>query len=237
MNIKAVLFDLDGTLLPMDLNVFLETYFGLLAKRLAPHGFEPKPLVEAIWRCTGAMIKNDGSATNEAVFWNAFSSIYGEKRAKESIPHFNAFYEEDFDKAQMVCGFDPRAAQTVKLVQSIGLRAILATSPLYPAIATQKRIRWAGLTPEDFELITTYENSCHTKPNPEYYRDIASHLGLSPEECLMVGNDVEEDMVAASVGMKVFLVTDWLINKHGLDTSPYPQGDFTALEEYLKRNQ
>ena len=32
----AVLFDLDGTLLPMELEKFTNTYFGLLAKKAAP---------------------------------------------------------------------------------------------------------------------------------------------------------------------------------------------------------
>ena len=35
MNIKAVLFDLDGTLLPMDQDIFVKSYFGLLAKKLS----------------------------------------------------------------------------------------------------------------------------------------------------------------------------------------------------------
>ena len=234
MSIKAVLFDLDGTLLPMDLNVFLESYFSLLAKRLAPYGYEAKSLVKTIWQCTGAMINNDGSATNEEVFWNSFTSVYGE-RAKDSLPYFEAFYEEDFDKAQAVCGFDPCAAEAVQLVRSLGLRAVLATSPLYPAIATKKRASWAGLDPDDFELITTYENSRHTKPNPEYYRDIVASLDLSPDECLMVGNDVEEDMIAEAVGMKVFLLTDCLINKHGKDPSVYPNGGLAELLEYLNK--
>ena len=32
-------------------------------------------------------------------------------------------------------------------------------------------------------------------------------LNVSPEECLMVGNDVSEDMIAETIGMKVFLIT------------------------------
>lgn len=235
MSIKAVLFDLDGTLLPMDLNVFLESYFGLLAKRMAPCGYDPKALVKAIWHCTGSMIQNDGRATNEAVFWKGFASIFGEQ-ARADEPHFEAFYQEDFDKLQTVCGYTPYAAEAMRAVHSRGLRAILATSPLYPAIATQKRARWAGLDPEEFELITTYENSCHTKPNPDYYRDILAKINLPPSECLMVGNDVEEDMIAASVGMHVFLLTDCLINKQQKDISVYPHGDFRALLQYIEEN-
>ena len=76
---------------------------------------------------------------------------------------------------------------------------ILATNPLFPAVATESRIRWAGLVPEDFLLYTTYENSRHCKPNPDYYWDIMNNLGAKPEECIMVGNDFDEDIFNHSV--------------------------------------
>ena len=88
--------------------------------------------------------------------------------------------------------------------------------------------------PEDFEYYTTYENSCHSKPNPAYYRDILDRIGCEPSECLMVGNDVTEDMVAESVGMKVFLLTDCLINSVDADISTYPNGSFDDLMGYIK---
>jgi len=111
---------------------------------------------------------------------------------------------------------------------------VLATNPLFPSVATKNRIRWAGLDPEDFEYFTTFENSHYCKPNLDYYREIMDKLYLKPEECLMVGNDTQEDMVAEQLGMKVFLLTDCLINKAGEDISQYPHGSFTQLDAYLK---
>ena len=95
-------------------------------------------------------------------------------------------------------------------------------------------MRWAGLNPEDFDLITTYENSRHCKPNPDYYRDILATLNLNPENCVMVGNDVQEDMVAETLGMKVFLLTDNLINRTGEDISRYPHGSFCELMSFIQ---
>ncbi|MBQ1492474.1 MAG: HAD family hydrolase, partial [Blautia sp.] len=115
-----------------------------------------------------------------------------------------------------------------------GARVILATNPLFPMVATYSRIRWAGLTPEDFELITTYDNSTTCKPNPAYYLEILEKTGLRPEECLMVGNDVGEDMVAETLGMKVFLLTDCLINLGKKDISAYPHGGFPELFDYFR---
>ena len=209
MTITTVLFDLDGTLLPMDQDVFVKTYFGLLAKRLAPFGYEPTDLIKAVWAGTMAMIKNTGKKTNEEVFWDDFAARYGEE-ARKDLPKFDEFYREDFDKVKEVCGFNTKAKEVIDLLKEKGIRVALATNPIFPAIATQKRIAWAGLVPEDFELYTTYENSNYCKPNPEYYKEIINRLGVKPEECLMVGNDVSDDMVAERLGMKVFLLTDCL---------------------------
>lgn len=127
----------------------------------------------------------------------------------------------------------PQAAQTIRRAKELGLRLVLATNPLFPAIATRSRVRWAGLNPEDFEWITTYENIGFCKPNPEYYREILRRIRVSPENCLMVGNDVTEDMAAMELGMGGFVLTDCLINREGKNLDDYPHGGFPELTEYL----
>lgn len=233
MPITTVLFDLDGTLLPMDQDVFVKEYFGRIAAKLAPQGYEPKKLVETIWRGTGAMVKNDGSQTNEEAFWTVAVSVYGNRILMDKH-FFDEFYEAEFDKIKAVCGYHPAAAKIVHKLKEKGLGVVLATNPIFPARATQWRIQWAGLKPEDFELYTTYENSRYCKPNLDYYRDILSQLNVKAEECLMVGNDVGEDMVASQLGMKVFLLTDCMINKAGTDISAHPHGRFDVLTQYLE---
>ena len=230
--IKAVLFDLDGTLLPMDQDEFVSGYFRFLCQKMAPYGYESKALINAVWGGTAAMVQNDGSCPNEEAFWKYFLGVYGE-RAREHVCLFEEFYAKDFQRAQVFCGFDPQAKKTVELAEKLGFRLILATNPLFPFYATHSRIRWAGLQPEYFEFITTYENSSTCKPNPEYYREILKKRGLTPEECLMVGNDTGEDMIAETLGMKVFLLTDCLINKSGEDIGRWPHGDFHEFQSYL----
>lgn len=232
MSITAILFDLDGTLLPMDQDSFTMSYFSNLAAKTAARGYEPQSLIDTVWAGTAAMIKNSGEKTNEDVFWDLFTAKYGTD-SRNDIPFFDEFYRTDFQKARELCGFSPMAKDIVHSLKARGFRVILATNPLFPAIATQSRIRWAGLEPEDFELYTTYENSRRCKPNPEYYRDIMQELNLVPEECVMVGNDVGEDMIAEKLGMKVFLLTDCLINRKNEDISKYPHGGFDELKEFL----
>lgn len=233
MSIKAILFDLDGTLLPMDQDEFVNTYFGYLAKKLSGYGYEPKSLISAVWAGTKAMILNNGLKTNEEVFWDKFTSLMGEDK-RADIPIFESFYEVEFQQAQAVCPKNEKAAQTIDALKKMGLRLILATNPIFPKIATQSRISWAGLKEDDFEFYTTYENSRYSKPSLMYYKNILSELSLSADECLMVGNDVGDDMVAKKLGMNVFLLTDCLINKENEDISQYPNGSFDELLEYVK---
>ena len=230
--LKLVLFDLDGTLLPMDQDVFIKTYFGALAKKMALKGYDPEKFIKSIWTSVLAMIKNDGSSTNEKVFWKVFSEIYGEEVIKEE-PYLEEFYKNEFQNVKSVCGFNPEADKTVKKIKEKGLLLGLATNPVFPAIATESRVSWAGLSKSDFELITTYENSSFCKPNLSYYTEIFSSLGVKAEEVLMVGNDVSEDMVAEKLGAKVFLLTDCLINKNNADISLFPHGSFSGLLEYI----
>lgn len=228
MKITTVMFDLDGTLLPMNQDEFIQSYLTRMGAYLAPLGYDPQQLVSAIWNSTMKMVANDGSRTNEEVFWNSFCSIYGDD-ARNDEWKFDEFYQRDFCNVRRSCGFSPRAREVIDLVKGRGLRAVLATNPIFPAVATESRIRWAGLEREDFELCTTFENSRYSKPNPDYYRSIMKQLNVRPEECLMVGNDVEEDMIAAELGCRVFLLTDCLIAKSGVDISRYPNGGFDEL--------
>ena len=231
--ITTILFDLDGTLLPMDQDKFVKSYLGRMANKLAPQGFDPDLLVKGIWKGTGAMVKNDGSRTNETVFWEIFNSVIG-KDCKIYEELFLDYYRNEFQLVAKDCGFDSRAAQAIDEIKAMGYRVALATNPLFPAIASYSRAKWAGLNPDDFDIITTYENSRHCKPNPDYYRDILDTLHLKSENCVMVGNDVQEDMVAETLGMKVFLLTDSLINRTGEDISKYPHGSFPELMTFIR---
>lgn len=232
---KTVLFDLDGTLLPLDQDVFVKAYFGGLAKKMAPHGYDPKALVAGIWAGTEAMSTNDGSVTNEEAFWRCFCGLV-RADARKDEPLFEEFYWTDFQQVRQVCGFDHRAAEIIRYLKDRGCRVALATNPLFPAIATESRTRWAGLDPADFDIITTYENSSRCKPDPAYYREILDAMGETPENCIMVGNDAEEDMAAEKLGMQVFLLTDCLLNRKNLDISGYPQGSFPELLAFLQAN-
>lgn len=230
--IKVVMFDLDGTLLPMDQDTFVKAYFGGLAKKMLPFGYEPTAVVDAVRRGVGAMIKNDGEKTNETVFWNVFANLLGEE-IREREPDFEDYYKNEFQKLKDVCGFNPRAKEVVELVKSKGFRPVLATSPMFPKIATESRTRWAGLETNDFEIVTTYEDYSFAKPSLGYYKAVIEKLGVSPNECAMIGNDALEDMVVKELGVRVFLLTDCLINRKEQDINEFEHGSYPELIEFI----
>lgn len=189
MTYQAILFDLDGTLLPMDLDQFTEGYFHLLAQTAAPYGYREETLVPALWKGVGAMVKNQGNRSNCEAFWETFAQVLG-PQVYDHIPIFDAFYATEFQKARSFTGPNPRASQAVALARRKAERVILATNPLFPPAGVRTRLSWVRLRPEDFDWVTDYENSSACKPNPAYYWEILNRMHLEPSCCLMVGNDV-----------------------------------------------
>lgn len=230
--IRNILFDMDGTLLPVDDTVFTGVYFSALAEAFAPLGYEPKQFIDTIWEGVRAMVKNDGSRPNDAVFWDTFCARFGEQ-SRANIPLFENFYRTDFIKTKRVCGYTPEAERTVRAVKEKA-RCVLATNPVFPLIAQERRVRWAGISPEEFEYITSYENSSFCKPNPAYFVEILQKLGMKAEETLMIGNDAGEDTAAEQAGIEVFLLTPCLINRVNRDLSLYPHGDYSDLRNFLR---
>ena len=117
--IKYILFDLDGTLLPMDQEVFVKDYFGRLARHVAPIGYAPQTLFKNLWQGVGAMVMNDGNVKNEVVFWKTFEKLYGNK-VYDDIPVFDEFYRTDFQNTAKVCGHNPKAKACVDRVKEMG---------------------------------------------------------------------------------------------------------------------
>ena len=103
--IKTCLFDLDGTLLPMDLNVFVKEYFKTLGAFLAPHGYESEKFIGAMWKGVRAMLHNDGSRSNDTAFWQTFCGVFGEK-AMDDIPLFDEYYHSVFPTLKNICGYN-----------------------------------------------------------------------------------------------------------------------------------
>ncbi len=234
VKIGYVLFDLDGTLLPMNQVAFEKVYFEKLTEKLLFLKHNPIATKKSIYKCVDKMISNDGEQTNEEVFWKSFEEEFNVSK-KNIINVVEEFYKNEFQELQIFCNKDSEAIECIDLLQKNEYKVIIATNPVFPAIATESRIRWAGFSPQQLVLYTTYENFHYCKPNLSYYLEITEKLNCSPKECLMVGNNTYEDMIAEKLGMKTFLVTDCLINSNNIDISRYDNGSFKDFSGYIKK--
>lgn len=229
--LKMLLFDLDGTLLPMDFDMFVHKYFETVTSFFGDIA-EPKFFLRHLIASTEKMIKNPGPFTNQEIFMNSFLPAMNSDEETISLL-FDKFYGNEFPKLKKYAGRSALAEKVIEEGFSKGYRMGLATNPVFPRIATEHRMAWAGVERFPWELVTTFENSCGCKPNPSYFSGICKTLGVVPEECLMVGNDVQEDLVAGTLGMETFLVTDCLIDRGKPSYRPDYQGSLKDLHEFI----
>ncbi len=234
--IEAILFDLDGTLLRANMRNFIPHYIGGLAAYVAEQvqseHFE-KTLLSVIRDLI--QTEGDGSMTNEE---RVYSRINQELAIPESMlrASLNQFEQNDLAALRKWIQPIPLAVQIVKECQKKKIPLVLATNPVFPKFMIQARMRWAGLEEDSFTYVTSYENSHYCKPQAGYFKAISKQLGIVPENCLMVGNDLSHDLAAAAVGMKTYLVDTWLIDRGGSDWPCDYRGDHSSLQIFLREH-
>jgi HAD superfamily hydrolase (TIGR01549 family) len=231
---SVILFDLDGTLLQWNADAFLDDYFRGISSYVTDH-VEPKPFIRDLWASTQAMVASkEGHRTNQEVFEEDFIARLG--IPKDAFwPAIERFYEEHFPRLSKHAIEQTTSREIIELAKKLGYRLVLATNPVFPKIAVLERLRWAGLTPEDFEWISTYEESHFCKPQSGYYQEILERLGVEPEDCVMVGNDMQEDMVAGKLGIHTYWVKDQAMNRE--EDSVYPvdaEGRLVELKDTIE---
>lgn len=233
--IDTILFDLDGTLLNFDEDNFIKIYFGLLRDTFVKQGFDGSKAIKAVLEATKAVVQNDGKTFNRQLFWETFAKLLtlDSSTIKAMEATCDAFYSNEFNLVKQVLEHSDIPARLVTSLIGRGYTLVLATNPLFPEVAVKSRLNWVGLTPENFLLVTNYSNSHFCKPNLNYYREILQKINKNPEQCLMIGNNVTEDMCAGQLGMELFLVTDCLENKEQIDISKFRHGSLADLERFL----
>lgn len=229
---NTILFDLDGTLLPMNMDLFMKIYFGEMSKHFEDM-IDGKTLVNNIWKSTEAMVKNLDDITNENVFMKDFASrIDGDIKVYKE--RFNEFYDKGFLKAKEAVFSIPIIIKAVELLKDKGYNLVVATNPLFPLKAIIHRIHWAGFNPEDFSYISSYERNHFCKPQIKFYEEILKDIGKKPEECMMVGNDVQEDLVSGEIGIKTFLINDYILHRTDESIKSNYQGTYEDFYEFVQ---
>lgn len=231
--LRTILFDLDGTLLPLDINLFLKRYFEELTLKFQDY-FQPKELTNLVWESTEYMIKNiEKEKTNADAFFEKFYSKVFHK-PEEINQIFDDFYTNDFPKIRETTCQNEMILKAVDLLKEKGYELVVATNPMFPKKAILHRIDWAGLKKEDFLFITSFEEMHYCKPQLQFYEEVLEKINRKPEECMMVGNDVEEDMIAKQLGLKTYLIEDYIIQR-SKDRSMIDEcGKYEDFYEFVK---
>lgn len=228
------LFDLDGTLVPIFQDDFGKYYFIKLLEITDKLGIDAETIKIAIFGGMQVMVANDGSSSNEDKFWQWFEDKTNVKK-EVAEPIFLDFYKDNFDKIKEYIKITDTAKKIIDYLNKKNYKVILATNPIFPIQAVETRMNWVGLKKEDFDYITVFSNSSYCKPNPLYFDEIIKKNNLIPENCIMVGNNVIEDIAAEKVGIKTYLITDYLENEKNLDYSNFEHSSLLEFYEKIQK--
>ncbi len=233
LNYKALLLDLDGTLLDLDVEQFIPAYINALSKQFSGY-LNHDDFVKHLFEATRVMVENnDPGKKNETVFYKEFCSRIGTSR-EEIQPIIDDFYQNSFPGLSGWGKILPDAKTVIDNALEKNMILVLATNPIFPASAILQRLSWSGLSPDVFNLITTMENMHYCKPNPGYYLEISQLIGCSPKRCLMAGNDTLEDLVASKAGLDTFLVEDFILHRSDKEPVSTYRGSLRDLGSLIK---
>ena len=229
---RTILFDLDGTLLPMSMEQFAQEYFAQLAFHFADVT-DGKTLIQNILTATDVMVHNTGARSNEAVFTEQLRALIPND-INTYMARFDNFYDTAFLKLKNNITPNPLIPQCIEILKEKGFTLAVATNPLFPRKAILYRIAWAGLRASDFVYISCFERNCYCKPNVGFFTEVLQAMNEQPENCLMVGNDVQEDLVCKQVGVKTYLIENHIIHRGGEIITDY-RGSYDDFYNFVQR--
>jgi FMN phosphatase YigB (HAD superfamily) len=215
----TLLVDLDDTLLNTNIDTFIPAYFQALSQDLAPH-VAPERMLRALMAGTNQMLASvDSSQSLEQVFGAVFYPQI-DSPGEKITDAIDNFYDHVYPTLGRYTIPKPEAKPFIDWALSQGFRIAIATDPLFPQKATHQRLRWAGFEPEQFQIVSSFEHFHFTKTHPAYYAEILGRMGWHDGPVLMVGNDLERDILPAKkLGLATYHVGD----------EPTPPSGFESL--------
>lgn len=223
---RALLLDLDGTLLDLDGDEFLEAYAQVVADWMAPL-MPPARFTEALWSAAIPLMVNEHPGVpNRVALWNGLAQALDVPADRLEQTFLDGLAHHDLTSILPGGHPSPGAHRLIAAARKRRLKVAVATMPIYPRIVVDERLRRARLDRVDWDAVATYDMHA-VKPHPSYWRELADDLATEPDECLVVGDDYFRDMSARRTGMQTFYVGPAM---PGLDTGPHG-----SLEELATR--
>lgn len=231
--VEAVLFDLDGTLVNVDMERFVPSYLRGVTGHMSDQ-VDSSRAIRAFHRAVGVMFANtDAGRTLETILLEVL-----QEDLNVSPDHYaqslELFCQNGLARLRPLVSGHPLASLMIASALNRDCQVVLATNPIFPRAVIDARIGWGGLSVETFDLVTAYETAHFCKPNPAYFEELLEWLHLPAEACLMIGNDTLHDLAASQVGMQTCLLTPWQIDRGGTRFKADWQGvheDLLALME------
>lgn len=202
--IKAVLLDLDDTLLHNPTSVFLQAYLELANKHFQSI-WSIDSISDTLRNAVRMMMFGDRNIyqTNLNVLLESLEGLINVER-KIIYDAFQSFYANEYLDVRNCTSPVEIAPRLIDTLKKRGYAIVIATNPIYPEEAIRMRLNWANL-PDDlstYAFVTTADNMHFAKPNPSYYAEILGRVGIEPDEAIMVGNDFNNDIKPAkTVGL------------------------------------
>jgi FMN phosphatase YigB (HAD superfamily) len=229
----TLLLDLDDTLLNTNLDSFVPAYFQALAKELAPF-VSPELMLRALVSGTQLMNENEDFSQTLADVFNKYFFPQIDVSRDTLKPIIENFYDNVFPSLSILTSPKPEAKAFIDWATSQGYRIAIATDPLLPRKATYHRLRWAGFNPEKFDLVSTFEDFHFSKTYASYYAELLGRMGWPDGPTLMVGNDLDRDIIPAQkLGLPTYFVVDQVTTSTD-DRDITGTGKLTDLPQWIE---
>lgn len=229
---NTFLFDLDGTLLPMDFHQFMKNYFGSMGETFKD-SLDPQDMIEYINQASKVTVMTSDGRTNEDIFMEYFNTLIDEDISLY-IPRWTKYYDTAFHVCKDTTWQSNEIVEAIKILKEKGYKLAIATNPLLPLKSNLYRIQWAGLDPNDFVYISNFEHNKYCKPHLAFYNEVLEDINEVAENCYMVGNDVTEDLVAGNLGLETYLITDCMLNRHNVEYKADHEGSYKDFLSFVK---
>lgn len=229
--IKAVLFSPDGALLRCDERALANEYLRLTAAHLDELWGAPRAarlLADALHTLAAP---RDAQTANGDLLAETLAAAAG--RAPQDVhAALDAGCAARFAALRDSVRPAVAAAEAIALAQQQGLAVVIAANPLYPAAVVRQRLAWAGLpdSADDYALITGSDSAHFVKPDPAYYAEIVARIGVEPDEAIMVGSSLADDVRPAAAAR----LRTYHVGAGAQDSAADGAGPLAAFVTHLK---
>lgn len=227
-NVEAVFFDLDGTLIDIDIELFVAGYLNRLTEQMGAWA-DPARATRVLHQAVAAMFANrDPGRTLEAILHQVLLAELSMSSLdyRESLARF---CRDGLDSLRPLVKGHPLSSRLLKVSRDRGWKIALATNPIFPRAVVDARLSWGDLASDEFHHVCSYETEHFCKPDPLFFEELLDRMQVPAEACLMIGNDVLHDLSASRVGIRTCLLTPWCIKRPGASFRPDWQGRHEEL--------